>query len=52
MKNRRKEGEEYAEKLITKSYNEQEKRKEGNQRNVNTKMLGKQVGVNFFLYGL
>lgn len=27
MKNRRKEGEEYAEKLITKSYNEQEKEK-------------------------
>lgn len=26
MKNRRKEGEEYAEKLITKSYNEQKKK--------------------------
>lgn len=43
MKNRRKEGEEYAEKLITKSYNEQ--KKEGNQRNVNMKMLDKQVDV-------
>lgn len=33
----------YVEKPITKSYNEQEKRKEGNQRNVNMKMLGRQV---------
>lgn len=33
----------YVEKPITKSYNEQ--KKEGNQRNVKTKMLDKQVGV-------